>query len=103
MSTLKCRCGSDDKIRFESSVMIRIADGKPHICLGAEVATIPAESTPEPSREEYQKIHDKVWKFSVEEAAKVSELDAIGKNILSQVFYKKNMDMLIHSKGVVEK
>ena len=82
--------------------MIRIADGKPHICLGAEVATIPVESI-EPSREEYQKIHDKVWRFAVEEAAKVSELDAIGKNILSQVFYKKNMDMLIHSKRLVEK
>jgi len=34
MSSLKCRCGSDDKIKFVKGKMIRIADGKPHVCLG---------------------------------------------------------------------
>ncbi len=89
--------------------MMRVADGKPHVCLGAETAP-PAEvaekpkpaATPEPQRKQYQKIHDEVWKFAKIEAAKMDELDAKGKSILAQVFYKKNMDMLIHSKKGID-
>ena len=31
--SLKCRCGSEDKIRFVDGNMIRELDHKPHICL----------------------------------------------------------------------
>lgn len=84
--------------------MIRKADGKPHVCLGAEFAPEPELeeeqlAAPQVDRKEYQKIHDEVWAFARGEAAKL-DLDALGKNIIAQVFYKKNMDMLIHSKQV---
>ena len=37
MSSIKCRCGSDDKCRYVGGKIVRISDGKPHICLGQEV------------------------------------------------------------------
>ena len=40
MSTIKCRCGSDDKIIYKDGQMTREADGKPHICLD-EIDKIP--------------------------------------------------------------
>jgi len=36
MSSMKCRCGSDDKLKVIDSVIVRIADNKSHICLGQE-------------------------------------------------------------------
>ncbi len=39
MPTMKCRCGSGDKIKFVGGKMIR-EDGKPHICLD-EIDKIP--------------------------------------------------------------
>lgn len=39
MSTMKCRCGSEDKIQFIDGKMTR-PDGKPHICLD-EIDKIP--------------------------------------------------------------
>jgi len=47
MSTMKCRCGSNDKIIFVKGVMIRKADNKPHVCLGAEQAPTTAEAAAE--------------------------------------------------------
>ena len=40
MSTMKCRCGSDEKISYVDGKMIRETDGKAHICLD-EIDKIP--------------------------------------------------------------
>lgn len=40
MSSMKCRCGSGDKIQFKKGKMIRVSDGKPHICLD-EIDKVP--------------------------------------------------------------
>jgi len=40
MSSMKCRCGSGDKIKFKDNKMIRASDGKPHICLD-EIDKVP--------------------------------------------------------------
>ncbi len=37
---MKCRCGSEDKIKFVEGKMTRESDGKPHICLD-EIDKIP--------------------------------------------------------------
>jgi len=39
MPSMKCRCGSGDKVKFVGGKMIR-EDGKPHICLD-EIDKIP--------------------------------------------------------------
>ncbi len=40
MSSMKCRCGSGDKIQFKDGKITRISDGKPHICLD-EIDKVP--------------------------------------------------------------
>ena len=40
MSSMKCRCGSGDKIKFKEGKMTRESDGKPHICLD-EIDKVP--------------------------------------------------------------
>lgn len=40
MSSMKCRCGSEDKIKFVGGKMTRVSDGKPHICLD-EIDKVP--------------------------------------------------------------
>lgn len=70
------------------------------------------EPTPEPPTQNVmlttnQKItHDEVWAFALVEATKVYPLGTAGADpnltsrlILAQVFYKKNMDYLIHRGG----
>ena len=52
MPSMKCRCGSGDKIKFVGGKMIR-EDGKPHICLD-EIDKIPQYKA---KIEELQKIN----------------------------------------------
>lgn len=49
-------------------------------------------------KKDYEKNHDEIWSFAKEQASKESNLDTLGRNILSQVFYKKTMDFIIHKK-----
>ena len=40
MTATKCRCGSEDKLKFEDGKFIRASDGKAHICLD-EIDKVP--------------------------------------------------------------
>jgi len=80
-----------------------------------------SEPTPQPTREESTlskidvDVHNQCWAFGVREATKVYpekfkggnlsggeelrvDLNLTSRMILAQVFYKKNMDYLIHKK-----
>lgn len=79
---------------------------------GTKPEPTPEETpTPETPHQEQSKqisviqkiIHDEVWAFAMAEATKVyplgtasSDPDKTSRLILAQVFYKKNMDYLIH-------
>lgn len=81
--------------------------------------TIPVDATPDEFRfpEVNSKIHNQCWRFALREAEKVWPVNNKGGNlagaemkvdtnlinrmILAQVFYKKNMDYMIHRGGKV--
>jgi len=46
MSTMKCRCGSDDKLIIVKGIITRKADNKPHVCLGNQDTIAPEPPTP---------------------------------------------------------
>lgn len=37
--SMKCRCGSDDKLVVQDGKVVRTADNKPHVCIGQEKPT----------------------------------------------------------------
>lgn len=50
--SMKCRCGSDDKIIFIDDIATRAVDNKQHICLGAKHAPTAEEIGINPTKQE---------------------------------------------------
>ena len=80
--SLKCRCGSDDRLSFDGNQIIRIADKKSHVCLDEDTSS---KEEKQEDRDEYLKNKQKEIMLGTKEESMVASYIKRENNILNEI------------------
>jgi len=83
--SMKCRCGSDDRLSFDGNQIVRIADKKSHVCLDEDTSSKEEKQKQQEDRDEYLMKKQKEIIFGTKEESMISSYTKRENDILNEI------------------